>query len=174
MDDMLFHGCCVGWMRRRVVCDESLLPTHRRGSKGMFFFPCILRYPFKHMGNKTSTATKYLWTVIVISATFADDPYLTSSIQNLKIDMVKGFWYWFRAASQYGSLRATLHTSQEPWPWNCESPKGNYPKAVSRHLQSHVLWSRSLSVVWSHTCSGLQPNAKSMNFYSYGSSHILK
>ena len=41
-------------------------------------------------------------------------------------------------------LRATSHTSEEPWPWNCESPKQKCPKAVSTHLQTHVVWSRIL------------------------------
>jgi hypothetical protein len=46
---------------------------------------------------------------------------------------------------EYGTLwhtitfcRATSHASQEPWPWNCESPKEKCPKAVPRHLQNHV------------------------------------
>jgi hypothetical protein len=42
-------------------------------------------------------------------------------------------------------LRATSHTSQEPWPWNCESPKEKCSKAVPTHLQNHVVvWSRIL------------------------------
>jgi hypothetical protein len=42
-------------------------------------------------------------------------------------------------------LRATSHTSQELWPWNCESPKEKCPKAVPTHLQNHVVvWSRIL------------------------------
>jgi hypothetical protein len=43
-------------------------------------------------------------------------------------------------------LRVTSHMSQEPWPWNCESPKEKCPKvAVPRHLQNHILvWSRTL------------------------------
>ena len=41
-------------------------------------------------------------------------------------------------------LRATSHTSQEPWPWNCERPKRKCPKGVPTHLQNHVVWSRTL------------------------------
>jgi hypothetical protein len=43
------------------------------------------------------------------------------------------------------NLTAISHTSQEPWPWNYESPKEKCPKAiVPTHLQNHVLWSRIL------------------------------
>ena len=41
-------------------------------------------------------------------------------------------------------VRATSHTGQEPWPWNCESPKESCSKAVPRHLQDHVVWSQTL------------------------------
>ena len=41
-------------------------------------------------------------------------------------------------------VRATSHTSQEPWPWNCESLKEKCPKAVPTHLHNHVVWSRTL------------------------------
>ena len=40
---------------------------------------------------------------------------------------------WF-----FTSLRATSHMSQEPWPWNCESPK----ESVQRPSQDHVMWLR--------------------------------
>ena len=40
--------------------------------------------------------------------------------------------------------RATSHTSQEPWPWNCESPKESVQKAIPTHLQNHVVCSRIL------------------------------
>jgi hypothetical protein len=51
----------------------------------------------------------------------------------------------FRFINQlFLKLRATSPTSQEPWPWNCESPKGKCSKVVRRHLQNHVLWSQIL------------------------------
>ena len=42
----------------------------------------------------------------------------------------------------YELVWATSHTSQEPWPWTCESPKRKCSKAVPTHLQNHVVWSR--------------------------------
>ena len=43
-------------------------------------------------------------------------------------------------------LNATSHTSHEPWPWNCESPKESvqstskgYPKTPPKN---HVVWTR--------------------------------
>ena len=39
--------------------------------------------------------------------------------------------------------RATSHTSQGAWPWNCESPK-EVSKGHPKHLQNHVVWSRIL------------------------------
>ena len=41
------------------------------------------------------------------------------------------------------ALWATSVTSQEPWPWNCESPK-EVSKGHPRHFQNHVVWSHAL------------------------------
>ena len=60
-------------------------------------------------------------------------------------------WSWYHAFTYIHvqhrctpTLGTTSHTSQEAWPWNCESPKSKCPKAVPRHLQSHVVWSQVL------------------------------
>jgi hypothetical protein len=45
------------------------------------------------------------------------------------------------------NIRAISHTGQEPWPWNCESPKRKCPKAVPTHLQNLLMWS------WALKCS---------------------
>ena len=60
------------------------------------------------------------------------------------------------------SIRATSHTSQEPWLWE---PKRKCPNAAPMDLQNHV--------VWSHMWPDPQLNAISMNFYSCGLSHII-
>ena len=71
-------------------------------------------------------------------------------------------------------IRATSHTSQEPWPWNCESPKESVQRP-SHHTSKIMLGDhKSSSVVWSHMYLGPQPNAISMNFYPCRSSHIIK
>ena len=44
-------------------------------------------------------------------------------------------------------LEATSHTSQELWPWDCESPKESVQRLILRHLRNHVVWSRILK--WS-------------------------
>jgi hypothetical protein len=41
-------------------------------------------------------------------------------------------------------VRATSHTSQEPWPWSCESPEESVQRPCQSHLQNHVAWSRTL------------------------------
>ena len=41
-------------------------------------------------------------------------------------------------------VRVTSHMSQEPWLWNCESPKGKCPKVVPIHLRDQEIWSRIL------------------------------
>ena len=41
-------------------------------------------------------------------------------------------------------LRANSHTSQEPWAWNCESPKESVQRPSQTHLQNHVVWSHTL------------------------------
>ena len=63
-------------------------------------------------------------------------------------------WYWYK--NKLCILRATSHTSQETWPWNCESQKEvskGYPKTLPK----------SCSVV-----TGPQPSAISMKLYSSG------
>ena len=73
-------------------------------------------------------------------------------------------------------IRATSHTSQELWSWNCESRKESVrieggpntpPKLCS------VVWSRTLKCSVSHMWWDPWPNANSMNFYSCGSSHVI-
>ena len=34
--------------------------------------------------------------------------------------------------------------TQEPWPWNCESPKESVQRPLPTHLPNHVVWSRAL------------------------------
>ena len=43
--------------------------------------------------------------------------------------------------------RATSHTSQGPWPWNCESPNESVQRSSQTHLQNHVVW------WWTLNCS---------------------
>ena len=63
-----------------------------------------------------------------------------------------------------GWFRATSHTSQESWPWNCESPK-----AVPRHFQNHVVWSRTLKCsVKSYVTQPLNQVQFRWLFYSCG------
>ena len=52
--------------------------------------------------------------------------------------------FWKKRKEKLKWVRATSHTSQEPWPWNCESLKASVQRAVPTHLQSHVVWSRIL------------------------------
>ena len=66
-------------------------------------------------------------------------------------------------------LRATSHTSQEPW-LKLWEPKRKCSKAVPRHPQNHGLWS---GVVWRHMWPGPQPNVISMNLDSCGSSRMI-
>ena len=61
-----------------------------------------------------------------------------------------------------------LHTrTQEPWPWNCESPKESVPR-LSQHISKIILvWSHDPQVYCEETISyvtGPQPNVISMNF----------
>ena len=46
-----------------------------------------------------------------------------------------------------GNLRATSHTSQEPWIKTLWEPKIKCPKAIPTHFQNHVVWS------WTVKCS---------------------
>ena len=65
------------------------------------------------------------------------------------------WWMYDNLAIFNECLRTTSHMSQDPWPWNCKSPKEvckSRPKTLPK----------SWSVV---TCP--QPNTISINFYSY-------
>ena len=73
--------------------------------------------------------------------------------------------------SNWGPLHTT---SQEPWPWNRESPKESVQRPSQHTSKIMSCGHIPSSVVWSHMWLGPQPNASSMNFYSYESSHTTK
>ena len=58
-------------------------------------------------------------------------------------------------------------TSQEPWPWTCESPKET--------IQKHVVWSRILkwNEVWGHMWPGVNQNLFQYISIHMGLSHML-
>ena len=62
---------------------------------------------------------------------------------------------------KWDTIKATSHTYQEPWPWNCDCPKKlskgrpNTPPKSCSHRPS--------SVLWSHMWLSPQPNAILMN-----------
>jgi hypothetical protein len=66
----------------------------------------------------------------------------TSSTTNHKFYKALG---WLHGPWCKQPLRATSHTSQEPWPWNCESPKESVQRPSQVTLQNHVVWSRILT-----------------------------
>ena len=72
------------------------------------------------------------------------------------IMIVRPTWIW---ALPTPHMRATSHTSQEPWPWNFESPKETVQKAiVPTHPQNHVVWSRALECCVKTYAIGLSTN----------------
>ena len=72
------------------------------------------------------------------------------------------------------ALRATSHTSQRAMTMRLWGPKRKCPKAVPTHLHNYAVRHGPSSVVWSHMRLGPQSNAISMNFYTRGSSHMIK
>jgi hypothetical protein len=85
----------------------------------------------------------------------------------------KWVWAWVWAPNVGLWFRVTSHTSQEPWPWNCESPKESVQRLSQDTSKLMYCGHRSPSVVWSHMWASPQPNALSMNFYSYGFSYMI-
>ena len=72
-------------------------------------------------------------------------------VQWIYLDWIKGCLNWlkviqFRSWHWISWFRAISHVTQEPWPWNCESPK-KCPKAVPRQLP------RPCSVAMDPQCS---------------------
>ena len=70
--------------------------------------------------------------------------------------------------------RVTSHTSQEPWPWHCKSPKESAQRPPQHTSKIMKCDHRSSSVMWSHMWLDPQLNPISMNFYSCGSSRMIK
>ena len=79
-----------------------------------------------------------------------------------------GPWEYNHGMSRPGPrrfiLRATSHTSLEPWPWNHESPKEGVSKGRPDHLQNHAMWSQTLKCGVSHMWPGPHPHAILINF----------
>ena len=63
-------------------------------------------------------------------------------------------------------IRATSHTSQEPWPWNYESPKESAQRPFQGPSKISLCSHGPSIVVWSPMWPGPRPNAVSMHFYS--------
>ena len=64
---------------------------------------------------------------------------------------------------------STLKRALQLWPWNF---KEKCPKAVPRHIQNHVVWSWTSSVVW---CDwAFNQMLLQWNFYSCGSPHMIE
>ena len=61
------------------------------------------------------------------------------------------------------NLRATSHTSYEPWPWNCDNPKESVQRPSQRTSKITECGHRPSTVVWSHMWPSPQPNDISMN-----------
>ena len=70
--------------------------------------------------------------------------------------------------------RATSYTSQEPWPWNCESPNESVQRLSQDTSKIMYCGHGPSNAVWSHMWPGPQPNVISMNSYSCESSHMIQ
>ena len=91
----------------------------------------------------------------------------------IKLVHLKNPWQPIDLGPTKWELKATSHTSQEPWPWNCESPKERVQRP-SQHTSNIMQCGHGpSSVAWSHLWPAPQPNAISMNLYLYGSSHMI-
>ena len=92
-------------------------------------------------------------------------------IQWISLDWVINCFNWlkiiqFRSWHWISWFSATPHTSQEPWPWNCESSKEvskGYPKTLPKSCSVITCPQR---VVWNHMWPSPRLNAISRNFYS--------
>ena len=64
-------------------------------------------------------------------------------------------------------LTATSHLSQEPWPYNCESPKESAQRPSQDTSKIMYCDHRPSSVVWSHMWPSRQPNATGIREYRF-------
>ena len=74
---------------------------------------------------------------------------------------------------KFNVLRATSHTSQEPWPRSCESPKESVLRPSQDISKIMHRGHKPSSVMWSHAWPSPQLNVISMNSYSHESSHMI-
>ena len=89
--------------------------------------------------------------------------------------MFEGHWklHSWTLITTYVHVRATSHTSQEPWPKNCESPIESVQRP-SLHLQHHVVWSWTLKCSVKSYVTAPSTKCYFNESYSCGSSRMTK
>ena len=89
------------------------------------------------------------------------------------LNILKGEGPWFQLIDSCWNTRATSHMSQEPWPWNCKSPKESVQRLSQDTFKIMKCGPGYSSVVWSH----MWPALNRMLFqwiYACMSSHMIK
>ena len=136
------------------VCQASISRSNHKLQISGQFHPHFGMFIFGEVNREEAQ----LWA----RATCSYNMYLSEKVP---VSIHDGFCFFFRATS---------HTSQEPWPWNCESPKEKCPKATvptnTPPKSCNVVMDPQVYCVK----PGSHPNAISMDFYSSGLSHMIR
>ena len=178
LSNQLCQGFSVGWMGGMFICNKPILPVLSLTYKGLQSRLNINNKSAFH-GSKFALTCERHDTMdrgfelpcrnpcrLVIH-----DIVLGPSCCNLLVWSELGRCQPFWPTRDY---RATSHTRQEPWPWNCGSPKESVQGPSQDPSNITSCDHGPSSVVWSHMWPGPQPNAISMYVYPLGSSHMIK
>jgi hypothetical protein len=79
-----------------------------------------------------------------VTCTYPPSHYDLFIYHNIFLRSLRGKSCW---DPEVGLIWANSHTSQEPWPWNTESPKESVQRLCQdtfKHFQNHAVWSWAL------------------------------
>ena len=161
--------CCYNkiWMKYFFLGRRGWRQEKTREWSNLILFPFKTAF-FWHILKKISTFTFGAWSFLLVHLWFtpSEEPkgfvklIFFIKIKPWKSDhgerpssMVQVHGPWCKLA-----LRGTSHTSQEPWPWNCESPNESVQGASQDTSKIMLCGHIPSSVVRSHLRPGTQPN----------------
>ena len=92
-------------------------------------------FRFSVIYSKYIPQTPLKWSVIFLKSWTSTNYFSNSTGSSITSKPVSLVLSW---------IRGSFHTSQEPWPWSCESPNESVQRLSQRHPKNHVLWSQTL------------------------------
>ena len=152
------------FMNKRCTKIESLLPN-------LYFYPYLIM--LCHLNRWTSLHNKanmmktlevefLCWWFDCRRQLSSSSTYPRPTKSKACEEMTRG-----KLQACFFKIGATSHTSQEPWPWDCESPEESAQRPSQHTSKIMSCGHGSSSVLWSHVWLRPRPNVVSTNLYSY-------